>query len=1439
LTEEQLRKRWSERWREFLEDIEESQSPDALVGNVLRDKRTIGNAERKIAGGHEGREILELLQNARDAIQERDTDSGSVHVGVYDEGVLVANTGSRFDLFDTEVEDAVTMIGETGKSDGESIGHKGVGLKSILATGDSFEIFTRPEQDSDGILGVRLSRSYVVGALLSRLGQDVEHNTTEIDDPEIESLLEFDNSDSQTIEINEEIADSISKLPLFYFPVPIQTDGASGDGIQDRVHELLTGGGPEERFRTAVFIRYEDTEWRSMLSEFGIPIPDEDERGIEDRPDRIWNYLSSEAEEGGLRPETIVQLGGIEDLYLERISEDSGHTEEHWEIHHETSSDVRTAGLKHNDVHVRISMETDEGPHDVHSFDHFSFDGDSEYSTSILVNKSAEGDKTPVESYPLYLFYPIQSTSDAELPFCLHGRFRVETNRKNLSKNWLDKNQDVLEKGLDLIELVGKEVAAATDESESPDYSSHLPWSLLPPVPDNRVTEPTTQKELISWLQSQILERLGETKCIATTQGPCTPDETLLHWEYQVLGSYVAFNDILDETGREPVISGARPLPDYSVVKRSLTIPALWTDRIREILTEGGNVSEVSDGILEGWATHLDASLSSAEDGSIKESPAIEVNSESARSLLQGTVALLIEATDEEDKSVEKRLDQLSNHLDSVYLLPCRIKDAKTDERLALVTVERRQTPTGGSKTARRTRSVIWGVESETQDVDRPPTPPASSNMTVYFLDDEVQEIPDVGHVLGKAGRLWGIREYEGIPSFVRSLLDSFADGEREVVEPIDFAFLAAVVDRLGKESRDLQSGEGSFFPLSYLRDAVSTSEGDQRGNLRRRVQLRRRELELHGLDPHPISGTVLGDGWQKIQELEEASEEDDDPTEDWEVIDKDDYPAPVWPEPDAPTWKEFREQINVDLEDNDFVRTLSLLGTGTVPDIRVVWMYGDKHPTMQGNPDWSPLEWDEEDFAEDVPVEIKGLQDILVDNRDYLSTVTGPGYHPQETANHSSKCSVKTDRKTESTNIASWIWIENTESMVKHSEAVREMLRRHGEDLKNLLRTGWSCDYQHKRRSWDESVPSLLNWQLRSLGLWDPVVNVNDELEEPWGEHSSRLRYAVRLESKRGVQAARMFPHVGDEHGFPDSLLDALGVRPVNELEPAAAAEHLQKLQSVLVNGSLPDEGTSRLWIPGERLNDWNQAYNQLIQPILKRLPEDGGDDEEEMDWGQLTHLPLQENEEWVTAPVEWIIENKDSIRYFQDNSPKPWERQAVDDEGYLILPRTPGPFTRLSRFLGVGMVDASKLVFEPDEIEITTDQYDEVSDFRRELIQRRDVLVASTERTDEDEIEETSKVLSRAAENLAVADSFPEGGLRQLSEPTSALYATEDGEALVLNAEEFDEGLSLEGLAMGVSLLFERPTKVATFREALQPSMEVHELEERWEKRTFPIGR
>jgi hypothetical protein len=1452
LSEKKLQTRWRERWDNFLSHIQAADTAEAAQ-NALRDKVIIGNAERKIAGGHEGREILELLQNARDAIWQGEAEHGRVYVGVYDEGVLVANTGSRFDLFDPQVEDAVTMIGETGKGDDDqSIGHKGVGLKSILATGDAFEIFTRPDQSSDDILAVQLSRAYLVATIRNRLGQDsnISELTEDLDDATLQELLTNSTSD-ETLPLTDGIQDSISKLPLFNFPVPLAMNGpdAATDPVRSRVRELLTDSSDtsvENQFRTAVFIRYEDSEWRSQLSDIGASTPEEEDTGsLEDRPQRIWEYLSATASDDGLQPETLVQLGGIEELTLERATDGGSDTvrKEQWEIHRDSSPNVATPDLAHSEVDVSIHSPDDTET--IHRFDQFQFANARQHHTTLLVNKAADGDSVPTASYPLYLFYPIEGTSAVELPFCLHGRFRVETNRKDLSSNNLATNWAVLQEGLDLIELVSEEVATAATDSSAPTYSPHLPWCLLPSIPDaDEISEPTSNDELFDWFRLELFERLGATACIPTVDGPRQPEDTLLHWDRSVLEGQLAYRTLIEHLERSVgTAPESTPLLIQEALHAILDIPATWRERIQTLLAVKDEQT-ASRTLLQEWVEQLATGLA-MQDG---DPPAQIVPASAARTLLQGTVTLLTAAT-EGDESLAETLTDLGDSFDSIYLLPCRIREVDPDEELALVTIERRQTPTGGQRTQRRVRSVIWDIESATRDIERPPTPPRTSNMTVYFLDDVIQEDAAVHHVLSTAGRVWGLRAYEGIPSFVRSLLDTFADGRHETVEPIDFAFLTALVDRIGAESDDLQMGEGEFFPLPYLKNAITQQEGDQRANLRRRIQLRTCELQLHQTQPQSIAEAVLSDEWQAIREETLRSDEEqqvDDDTEvtaEWTDIPADQYPAPTWPSPGTDTWETFREQIKRDVSDADFVRALSLLGTGSLPGIRVLWMYGDDHPSMRRDHHWSPTEWDTDDFTDSVPDIVEELQATLSENSDYPSLLTGVEHHPQTSADHSPKCDVKTDGDLDQVNLASWVWIDDVERLAAHGHAVREVLRRHGDGLvSTLLQTGWSCNNGHKRRSWTSSVPSLLNWQLRGLEIWDPVVDIDEELADRWAEYTSQLRFAVRKEGSRGAQAARMFPHVDDDSGFSEAVLDTLDVRPVSELGPTGATRRFQQLQSVLVDGPLPEDEPARLWIPGGRINDWNQAYTQLLQPLVREFPDDPAEQRDDLNWGALTHLPLRDGDQWLTAPIEWIQDNADQIRYYQDQSPKPWELQTAEENDYYILPRPrSGPFVRLATALGVDQLQASKLVLniEDDDLTIVTDQYDDrVAEFQQTLTERRDLLVASTERSDEEEIVDTAENLGTAAANIAVAESFPDDVLRQLSDPASALYATDDGEeALLLNAADAGDAVSLQGLSMGIALLVERPTKVATFREALRSDVEVSELESRWKKRTFPI--
>jgi hypothetical protein len=150
-------------------------------------------------------------------------------------------------------------------------------------------------------------------------------------------------------------------------------------------------------------------------------------------------------------------------------------------------------------------------------------------------------------------------------------------------------------------------------------------------------------------------------------------------------------------------------------------------------------------------------------------------------------------------------------------------------------------------------------------------------------LDREVEQNERARRVLDLAGRPWGVRVYDGTPSYFRELLDTFAMDDSARVKALDFYFLAKQINKLGSESTDLQTDEGSFVPTEYVKSAVARSEGDQRQNLRRRLNLRNNRLTLpRDGGTHTIRETILDDDWQRIRALAHG----EDATEDWGAFD-------------------------------------------------------------------------------------------------------------------------------------------------------------------------------------------------------------------------------------------------------------------------------------------------------------------------------------------------------------------------------------------------------------------------------------------------------------------------------------------------------------------------------------------------------------------------
>src|SRR4051794_5651298 len=99
----------------------------------VRTTRSLANAERLLGREYHGRFLIELLQNAADAWRGSagpDQRSELAIVITEEPALLVANRGGAFPA--EAVVESLGHIGASTKAEGEAIGHKGIGFKSVL-----------------------------------------------------------------------------------------------------------------------------------------------------------------------------------------------------------------------------------------------------------------------------------------------------------------------------------------------------------------------------------------------------------------------------------------------------------------------------------------------------------------------------------------------------------------------------------------------------------------------------------------------------------------------------------------------------------------------------------------------------------------------------------------------------------------------------------------------------------------------------------------------------------------------------------------------------------------------------------------------------------------------------------------------------------------------------------------------------------------------------------------------------------------------------------------------------------------------------------------------------------------------------------------------------------------------------------------------------------
>lgn len=481
---------------------------DEVIGDALDEQAAIAGGERSLGDTQQGREILELLQNGRDAIHaarsgtERD---GLIYIGVSDNGVTVANTGAGFDFRKEKVRNAARITGASAKSQNQ-IGKYGVGLTSIRSVGEAYEVLTRlnPDTEEDPVR-VRFSPAAPVAAAHAAVKKVDTESLRDFRNGLIDADTLKENLNPEINEIDASIdADSkrrIQDLPLFFYPVVLQSEAPdrTDPHLSRRASQLLNGNHPgfdsldgSRRFSTAVTVDFEDYQWRNLLSELDIDpthtvagSTEIDRPSPSQRAEQTWQYISYDADENtGLSPETVVHLGGIKQLYLERFKNGEVVEQQPWKIEEEALGFEETDRFDASIVTVTISSTSDDGApvsvSDQLKFQSFEWtsdvapkrsdheglaedqreskpDEDNRIHPRILVPQPGQE-----AEYAPHLYYPISGV-DVRFPFCLHGEFLLETSRQNLHQDCIRHNATLLSLCSELLAEVAEAVAVEPD----------------------------------------------------------------------------------------------------------------------------------------------------------------------------------------------------------------------------------------------------------------------------------------------------------------------------------------------------------------------------------------------------------------------------------------------------------------------------------------------------------------------------------------------------------------------------------------------------------------------------------------------------------------------------------------------------------------------------------------------------------------------------------------------------------------------------------------------------------------------------------------------------------------------------------------------------------------------------------------------------------------
>jgi hypothetical protein len=374
-----------------------------VTAEQVQDTCSFARAERLIGREYHGRFLIELLQNAADAWREGGTSGERsrvrIEIGV-GPSLLVANRGKPFPA--TAVIESLGQIGRSTKTQGEAIGHKGIGFKSVLEISLAPELYSGLAEDEPG-LAIRFDPRDALERIRAS-SPDWDAHVAEIDD----------------------ILDPLDAVPVLRYPLWVEQPPV-------QIRELASEG-----FDTVIRLPYDDR------------------LGLD--PDR-WLSIVRDALTD-LTDQMLLLLGTFERLeVVDRLNDRVELIEPQW-----GGETVLRAGatrepvtvLRNGEVTSRWWLYRDALP------DGHELAGE----LAVGLRRSASGALEPAIdgalSAPFHLFFPTKIGSG--LPFLLHGYFEVNAARTGFFDGSAASNTAILNALSELVSLAVDDFAASAPD---------------------------------------------------------------------------------------------------------------------------------------------------------------------------------------------------------------------------------------------------------------------------------------------------------------------------------------------------------------------------------------------------------------------------------------------------------------------------------------------------------------------------------------------------------------------------------------------------------------------------------------------------------------------------------------------------------------------------------------------------------------------------------------------------------------------------------------------------------------------------------------------------------------------------------------------------------------------------------------------------------------